>query len=72
MLDDFAAVAAGVAQSIGENGYSVEGTLVVDCLGQINDDRGEPTRVNSDGTEEVAEDVSQSVCLPVALNGRGS
>ena len=59
MGDDFLTVATGIHQGIGKNGHSVEGSFLVNGVGYIDDGGCEPTRVDGDGAEGVAEDVTK-------------
>jgi hypothetical protein len=61
--------AAHVHERIRQDRQAVEGTLLVDGAAQIDDVRCQPARLDGDGTERVAEDVSNEPGMysPLAL-----
>jgi hypothetical protein len=63
MIQDVGIGAAGVLQGVGEDGESVEGTIVIDRLGETDDGRGKPTKINEDRPERVAEEVMNKLGL---------
>src|SRR5438477_2682646 len=74
--EDVGVVTAGVFQGVGKDGQAVEGPVVVDGLGEL--DQGgvvpdEPGRVDGNGAEWVGEDfveqssLNQSFCIAVCL-----
>lgn len=63
MQKDLFVVATGVLKGIRENGHSVEGAVFVDSLSEREYGGAEPGRVESDGAEGVAEDVTKKCNL---------
>src|SRR5260370_1202871 len=59
MGKNIAVVAAGLFEGVGEDRQAVEGPVLVHGLGKSSDRGREPTRVESDGAEGVAENVTQ-------------
>src|SRR5262249_48630425 len=55
--------AARVFEGIGENRQAVEGALIVDALREGDDVPGPPGGIDPDGTESVAEDVTENAAL---------
>src|SRR5262249_21263206 len=63
VVQDVGIVAAGIFEGVGEDGQAVEGSVVVDRLGQGDDVRCSAGGVESDRAEGVAEDVSDKGTL---------
>ena len=63
MGDDFLIIATGIHQGIGKNRHPVEGSFGVDGVHQIGHVGREPTRVDGDLVEGVAEVVAEEVRL---------
>ena len=68
MAQDVVAVAASLLKSISEDGESVEGTVLVNALGEGGDGGCEPGGVSGDGVEMVAKDVSKEVWRDIFLS----
>jgi hypothetical protein len=64
---DVGVVATCVFQGVGQDRHQVEGSLIVDRLGEGNDRRSEPSAVESDGAEAIAEDFPKEIGLRSAL-----
>ncbi len=56
---DVFVLASRVLEGVGQDRQSVEGTLLVDALGEQSDGGCEPGRVERDRTERIAEDVAE-------------
>src|SRR4051812_43248989 len=67
VVEDVFVVATGVLKCIGEDRHPVKGTLLVDVFGKSDDGGSQPRRVDGDGAEGVAEDVSQQRTLRLLL-----
>jgi hypothetical protein len=64
MIQDVAVGAAGVFKGIGEDRQAVEGSFLVDRLGQLGEGLGKPGGVEPHGSErEGAEDVMEEANL---------
>jgi hypothetical protein len=63
MPQDFLVGATSFFQDIGEFGRSVESTLIVNGLGQLDNARDQPRGVNGERRVAVAENVSDQLCL---------
>jgi hypothetical protein len=59
MAQDFIVVAACVVQGVGQGGHSVERSVVIVRLGELDHGGRQPSGVESDGAEGAAEDVPQ-------------
>ncbi len=63
--------AAGFFKGIGQDGHTVEGTLIVDGLGDFLHRAvvlGQPRAMDGDGAEGIAEDVTEGAALATKLN----
>src|SRR5262249_46391526 len=60
VMRDVVVIAAGIHQSVGEDRHALEGVLLVDGVGQIDDRGCKPARIERDGAEGVAEDTAES------------
>src|ERR1022692_393097 len=63
VAQDFLVIATGFVQGVSQDGHSVESTVVVDRLGQLDDGGRKPYGVERYGAEGVAEDVTEQVGL---------
>ena len=59
MIQDRLITTPDTLQSIGQIGHSVEGSIVVHGLGEPDNAEGSPRRVEVDGPERIAEDVTK-------------
>src|SRR5262249_8102343 len=59
VLEDVGTVAAGVFEGVGEDRHPLEAAVVVDGLSESDSVGGAPGRIESDGTEGVAENVAK-------------
>src|SRR5262249_43800714 len=62
VVQDVGVIAGGVFEGVGEDGKTVEGAVIVDGLGQCGDVRRSPGRIDGDGTEGVAEELTKQFC----------
>lgn len=62
VIQDIGVGTAGFFEGVGKDGHSVEGTVIVDGLGNPLNRAvvpGQPRKINGDGAEEVAEYAAQ-------------
>jgi hypothetical protein len=59
VVQDIGIVAAGVFESVSKDGEAVEGSVIVDGLGQGGDVRRSPGGVERDGAEKGSEDAAK-------------
>ena len=65
-------VASRLLQGIGQLRHPVESSVVVDSLGQFNHGGRQPRRLDGEGLEGVAEDVTDQPCLRQKLGSLGA
>src|SRR5262245_38259109 len=63
VVQDVGVVAPGLFEGVRENRHPVERPLGVDAVGERDDRFGEPTGIEGDGAEGVAEDLSNQESL---------
>jgi hypothetical protein len=67
MVKDFSVVTAGFFQGVGKDGYAVEGSVVVDGLGQLTDGamaRCQPSAFKGSWSKgKKTEDIAKNVCM---------
>jgi hypothetical protein len=76
MVKDGGILAPGLFEGIGQDGHVLETPLLVQGPGQLHDGRRSPSRVDGDGAEGVAEEITEQVALRLPfscrqLTGRG-
>jgi hypothetical protein len=68
VVKDFPARTPRLLQGVGQDRQLVEGPVVVDGLGEVEDGGRSPGRVEGHGAEGVAEDVSEKLNLNQGLS----
>jgi hypothetical protein len=58
VVQDVVVVASGILKGIGKDGHYVKGTIFVDVASKSKDCGGEPGGVKGNGSERVAENLS--------------
>jgi hypothetical protein len=64
VVQDVGVIASGVLKCVGKNRHLVEHTLSVDVLGKLHDGGREPRGFNGDGTEGIANNISDNRSNP--------
>ena len=65
MGEDVGVGAAGLFEGVGEDGKAVEGAVGVERLNQVADRTGDRGGIERQGTERIAEDVTNQVALKI-------
>jgi hypothetical protein len=71
VAEDLLVSAPGVHQGVGQDRQAVEGSVLVDGAGEVEDIGRAPTRVKSPSAERVAEDAAQEIGLRAVFGFTG-
>jgi hypothetical protein len=72
VAQDVGVGAAGFFQSVSEDGQAVESSVVVDRLGESSNSGSEPSGIEGDGLEWIAEEFPKNVALGMAFISMGT